>query len=60
MNTSITPAIKTMTWFLLIISILVVIARGITKAVIVGSTNLDDYLIALSLVSVTDDHDIET
>lgn len=51
MDTSITPAIKVMTFFLLITSILVVIARGTTKAVIVRSTNLDDYLIGLSLVS---------
>ena len=53
MDTSITPAIKVMTTFLLITSILVVIARGTTKAVIVRSTNLDDYLIALSLVCTT-------
>ncbi|CAD6588773.1 MAG: hypothetical protein ASARMPRED_003720 [Alectoria sarmentosa] len=51
MDMSITPAIKVMTLFLLITSILVVIARGITKAVIVRSINLDDYLIALSLTS---------
>ena len=51
MDTSITPATKVMTLFLLITSILVVIARGTTKAFIVRSTNLDDYLIALSLVS---------
>lgn len=51
MDTSITPAVKVMTFFLLITSILVVIARGATKAIIVGATNLDDYLIALSLVS---------
>ena len=62
MDTSITPAIKVMTTFLLITSILVVIARGTTKAliardtpkaVIVRATNLDDYLIALSLVCTT-------
>ncbi|CAF9922660.1 MAG: hypothetical protein ALECFALPRED_002138 [Alectoria fallacina] len=50
MDKSITPAIKVMTLFLLITSILVVIARGITKAVIVRSVSLDDYLIALSLL----------
>lgn len=50
MDTSIMPAVKVMTVFLLITSILVVIARGTTKAIIVGSTNLDDYLIALSLL----------
>ncbi|KAL9134611.1 MAG: hypothetical protein Q9175_004210 [Cornicularia normoerica] len=50
MDTSIKPAIKVMTIFLLITSILVVIARGTTKAVIVRSTNIDDYLIALSLL----------
>lgn len=51
MDASINPAIKVLTLFLLITSILVVIARGTTKAVIVRSTNLDDYLIASSLVS---------
>ena len=51
MDTSITPAIKVVTFFFLIISVLVVIARGTTKAVIVRSKNLDDCLIALSLVS---------
>ncbi|KAF6228270.1 hypothetical protein HO133_008000 [Letharia lupina] len=50
MDTSITLAVKAMTVFLLITSILVVIARVITKAVIVRSTNLDDYLIALSFL----------
>ena len=55
MNTSIQPALKVMIFFLLITSILIVIARGATKAVIVRSINrslLDDYLISLSLVSI--------
>ena len=51
MDTSIQPALKVMVFFLLITSILVVIARGITKAVVVRSISLDDYLISLSLVS---------
>lgn len=51
MDTSITPTVKVVTLFLLITSILVVVARGTTKAVIARSTNLDDYLITLSLVS---------
>ena len=41
--------------FFLIISILVVIARDTTKAIIVRSANLDDYLITLSLVSTIRD-----
>ena len=55
MDKGITPGIKVMTTFLLITSILVVIARGTTKTVIVRSANLDDILIALSLVSTTCD-----
>ena len=50
-NASIQPALKVMIFFLLITSILIVIARGATKAVIVRAVNLDDYLISLSLVS---------
>lgn len=52
MDTSVTPAVKVLTLFFLITSILVVIARGTTKAIIVRSTSLDDYLVALSLVSI--------
>ena len=51
MDTNTVPAVKIITVFLLTTSILVVIVRGTTKAVIVRSTSLDDYLIALSLVS---------
>ena len=51
MDTSITPAIKVMTFFLFITSTLIVVARATTKAVIVRSINIDDYLISLSLVS---------
>ena len=51
MDKNTVPAIRIITVFLLITSILVVIARGTTKAIIVRSTSLDDYLIALSLVS---------
>ena len=39
-----------MTFFLLITSILATVAWGITKAIIVRSIGLDDYLITLSLV----------
>ena len=52
-TTSIMPATKAMTFFLLIPSILFAIARGITKAVIVRSTSPDEHMIALSLVSTT-------
>ena len=51
MDTSITLTAKVMTIFLLVTSILVVIARGLTKAFISRSISLDDPLIALSLVS---------
>lgn len=53
MENSIVPILKTLTFFLMIISILVAVAREITMTVIVRSTGLDDYLIALSLVSST-------
>ena len=53
MDTNIGRAAKVMTMFLLITSVLVTIARGVTKAIIVRSATLDDYLIALSLVSRT-------
>ena len=53
MQSGIQPTIKVMTLFLLITSVLVTVVRGITKAVIVRSMGLDDYLIALSLVSAT-------
>lgn len=51
MNTNIKRATQVTTLFMLITSTLVVVARGITKAVIVRSSSNDDYLIALSLVS---------
>ena len=53
MATGLVPATKVITLFLLITSILVTAARGVTKAVIVRSTSIDDYLIGLSLVSMT-------
>lgn len=43
-------AVQVLTWFLLVTSMLGVGARGITKAVIVRSVSLDDYLITISLV----------
>lgn len=42
--------VRVLTWFLLVTSILGVGARGLTKAVIVRSISLDDYLITVSLV----------
>ena len=43
-------AVKVLTWFLVITSILGVGARGLTKAIMVRSVSLDDYLITVSLV----------
>lgn len=54
MDTNIKLATQVTTSFMLITSTLAVIARGITKAVIVRSSSIDDYLIALSLVSTID------
>jgi len=51
MDRNITPAVKVMDLFLLMTSIIAVIARGTTKALIVRSRSLDDYFIVLSLVS---------
>lgn len=42
--------VRVLTWFLIVTSILGVGARGLTKAVIVRSVSLDDYLITISLV----------
>ena len=42
--------VRVLTWFLVVTSILGVGARGLTKAVIVRSVSLDDYLITISLV----------
>lgn len=42
--------VQIITWFLTITSILGVGARCLTKAILVRSVSLDDYLIILSLV----------
>ena len=42
--------VQVLTWFLIVTSILGVAARGLTKALIVRSVSLDDYLITVSLV----------
>lgn len=42
--------VQVLTWFLIITAILGVGARGLTKAIIVRSVSLDDYLITVSLV----------
>ena len=51
MTTGLVPATKVITLFLLVTSILVTTARGFTKAIIVRSISIDDYLIGLSLVN---------
>ena len=50
MDDNLTPVVKIVTWFLLITSALSVAARGITKAAVVRSISLDDYLSSVSLV----------
>ena len=42
--------VEILTWFLLVSAILGVGARGITKAILVRSVGLDDYLMTISLV----------
>lgn len=42
--------VRVLTWFLVITAILGVGARGLTKAIIVRSVSLDDYLITVSLL----------
>ncbi|CAD6591805.1 MAG: hypothetical protein ASARMPREDX12_005417 [Alectoria sarmentosa] len=48
MGNNLTPVIEIVTWFLLVTLVLSVIARGATKAVIVRSLGLDDYLISVA------------
>ena len=45
-----TPTVRTLTWFWFVAAVLGVATRGLTKAVIVRSLNVDDFLIAFSLV----------
>lgn len=42
--------VQVLTWFLAVTAILGVGARGLTKAIIVRSVSLDDYLITVALV----------
>lgn len=46
-----TQVIQVVVWFLLITCVIGVTARGATKAAVVRSISLDDYLISISLVS---------
>lgn len=48
MGDDLTPVIEVVTWFLLVTLLLSVIARGATKAVVVRSLTVDDYLISAS------------
>lgn len=49
-DTNKTPLIEVLTWFLLIASILSVIARAFTKAAVIHFASLNDYLVSTSLV----------
>ena len=42
--------VRTLTWFWFVAAVLGVATRGLTKAIIVRSLNVDDVLIAVSLV----------
>lgn len=46
-----TPLIQVITWFLLAISILSVVARAFTKAAVIRYNSLDDYFVPGALVS---------
>ena len=50
MDDNLTPVVKIVTWFLLNTSALNVAASGITKAAVVRSISLGDYLISVSLI----------
>ena len=50
MSDDYTPTVQTLTWFWFVAAVLGVATRGLTKAIIVRSLNVDDFLIALSLV----------
>ena len=45
-----TPLIKVITWYLLAASVLSVFARAFTKAAVIHTSTLDDYLVPISLV----------
>lgn len=44
MSTNLTPIVQIVIWFLLITCPLAFIARGVTKAAVVRSISLDDFL----------------
>lgn len=50
---NLTPVIQIVNWFLLTTSISGVIARGLTKANIIRSIDLDDALVSIALVRTT-------
>ena len=47
-----TQIVQTLTWFWFIAASLAVATRGLTKAIIVRSLNIDDFLISLSFVRI--------
>ncbi len=50
MNDNFTQLVQVVTLFLLVTCVIGVLARGATKAAVVRSASLDDYLISISLV----------
>ncbi len=52
MSDDYTPTVRILTWFWFIAAVLGVATRGLTKAIIVRSLNVDDFLISLSLVCI--------
>ena len=48
-----TPLIQVITWFLLAISVLSIIARAFTKAAVIRYISVDDYLVPVAAVSVS-------
>jgi len=52
-DSNLTPVVQIVTWFLLTTSISGVIARGLTKANIIRSIDLDDALVSIALVRIT-------
>ena len=50
MSDDYTLTVRTLTWFWFVAAVLGVATRGLTKAIIVRSLNVDDFLISVSLV----------
>lgn len=46
------PTVRILTWFWFVAAVLGVATRGLTKAIIVHSLNVDDFLISVSLVCI--------